>query len=648
MIRWVLWTALVLLVWMTLLRLAFFLYFNNQGNSGTAIWQSFVLGLRFDLRAVSVIGLVSLVFSAIPFFSPFKSKTHLRIWNLKMGFICFVFVLFYFVDLAHYAYLSQRMNATVLNYLADANISATMVWQSYPIIRILLVLVVATWALSWVLRKGYRTIYNSPKQSAKPVAMVMLVLLMAGFSFGRLNQYPLRWSDAFGLGSDYQANLALNPFESFFNTLKFRSVNYDEKTLAADRAFLKPYYGWENGYERIQGSDSAKLVHPNIVVVICESYSAYKSSMVGNPLNTTPFFDSLSKQGWYFDRCFTPTYGTARGVWATLTGLPDVELQQTASRNPAAVNQNVIMNQFKGYEKYYFIGGSPSWANIRGVLSNNIEGLHLYEEENLKSPRLDVWGISDKNLFLEANGILSKEQKPFIAVIQTADNHRPYSIPDEDTLEFKRNRPSEAELDANGFKDQVNYEDKLKEYNAFRYTDFTFQKFIQAAQKEAYFKNTIFVFVGDHGIPGDVGKLLPQSWTTHRLTSEHVPLLFYGPAFVQPKREARMASQVDLMATVADLAGMKVRNTGLGRSLKDSTKADFAFIFNPETRQIGVVRNGYFYRETLKTNQWEIVSVIDNSKAPDSVLNGNVKNELQQLTRSLYNTASYLLTHNKK
>ena len=36
--------------------------------------------------------------------------------------------------------------------------------------------------------------------------------------------------------------------------------------------------------------------------------------------------------------------------------------------------------------------------------------------------------------------------------------------------------------------------------NAFRYTDFGFQKFMEAAQKEAYFKNTIFVFVGDHGI----------------------------------------------------------------------------------------------------------------------------------------------------
>ena len=32
------------------------------------------------------------------------------------------------------------------------------------------------------------------------------------------------------------------------------------------------------------------------------------------------------------------------------------------------------------FEKYYFLGGSTSWANIRGVLTNNISDLKIYEQ----------------------------------------------------------------------------------------------------------------------------------------------------------------------------------------------------------------------------------------------------------------------------
>ena len=119
----------------------------------------------------------------------------------------------------------------------------------------------------------------------------------------------------------------------------------------------------------------------------------------------------MCKQGIFFDRCFTPAYGTARGVWAVITGIPDVEYPNTASRNPAAVDQHTIINDYKGYDKFYFLGGSLSWANIRGLLTNNITGLHLYEEDSHKAKTVDVWGISDKNLFLEANGVF-KEQTP--------------------------------------------------------------------------------------------------------------------------------------------------------------------------------------------------------------------------------------------
>ena len=45
---------------------------------------------------------------------------------------------------------------------------------------------------------------------------------------------------------------------------------------------------------------------------------------------------------------------------------------------------------------------------------------------------------SDLEKLKSANTILAKQTKPFVSIIQTADNHRPYTIPTEDLVEFKK------------------------------------------------------------------------------------------------------------------------------------------------------------------------------------------------------------------
>lgn len=643
----------IFLVLLSLMRLAFFLFFNNQGNSLGSLGPSFWLGFRFDLRAVSLICLPLLLLGAIPWLHPFRNPRAGRGWIVYFGVMAFLVVFFYVVDFAHYAYLSQRLNASVLHYLQDAGISANMVWQSYPVIRLLLLILALTAAMAWLIRRTYLRL----SVSHEPVfgrlrggAAVLCFLLMAGFIFGRFNQYPLRWSDAFSTGNDYRANLALTPFESFFNTLQFRSAGYDEKKLKQYFPLLASQLGLQqNNYPNFHRpllADSLATPRPvNIVLVICESFSAYKSSMWGNPLNTTPFFDSLSQRSLFYDRCFTPSYGTARGVWATLTGIPDVEIAKTSSRNPLAVDQHILINDFKEYARYYFIGGSPSWANIQGLLRNNIHDLKLYDQESFESPRLDVWGISDKNLFLESNKVLAAEKQPFFAVIQTADNHRPYTIPAEDT-DFEVRAPSEDSLNRFGFADQVSYTDKLKEYNAFRYTDFTFRKFMDAAAKEAYFKNTLFVFIGDHGIPGDVGEMFPPAWTNQQLTAMHVPLLFYFPGSQQANRIGTICSQLDVLPTIAGWCNRDLSNSGLGRNLLDtSAKPSYAFIFNPDKRQIGMVMDPYLYLQNIESGKSEVVPIAASAPLPPPP---ETREHMINLTNGYYEAARYLLLNNKK
>jgi phosphoglycerol transferase MdoB-like AlkP superfamily enzyme len=646
-VRLVLAIGIIFLLIMSLLRLALYIVFPSQGHSFVSLLPCFWLGIRYDIRYAGILTVLLLITGSLPFLDPFRRRAGQR-WLfsvVSLAALCVVF--FYCVDFAHYAYLSQRLSASVLNYLTDTGISAGVVWQTYPVLRILLVLIAGT----WLIRQGIKMVFqrirqreSGPVTRGARVGWFVAAILLTGLGiFGRIGQYPLRWSDAFSEGGDYQANLSLNPFQSFFSSLKFRHSTYDEAKVKAAYPVLAPYFGWDSGYDRVYaGLPGPK---PNVVVVICESFSGYKSSMWGNPLNTTPFFDSLCQSGLFFDHCFTPSYGTARGVWAVVTGIPDVApATSTSSRNPAAVDQHTIINDFDGYNKFYFLGGSTSWANIRGLLTNNIRDLHLYEQEDYQAPKVDVWGISDKNLFLEATKVLKQQQGPFFAVIQTADNHRPYTIPKEDQGIFHSIRVSADSLRKFGFASN-------EEMNAFRYTDYGYRTFIEAASKEKFFRNTIFLFVGDHGIPGDAGDMFPRAWTADRLTAEHVPLLVYAPGMPGGRRFSFDCSQVDILPTLAGLCHIPYRNTTLGRDLFDTVRnrgKGMAFIYDPDQAYIGVVSSGYFYRRGLITGKEEMASVMGNDQVPAGAAGEPVRRELAQLAEGMYETARYMLLKNKK
>ena len=650
-IQWIVLTGFIFLILMTLLRIVLIFIFGSN-VSFTSLLPAFLLGLRYDIRMVSIVSLIVFLFGTIKPLNPIRTKTGRAISLWLYGIFIIVFCVLYAVDFYHYAYLGQRLNGSVLNYSEDAKISTTMVWQSYPIIKFGLSLIIGIVLLFALVRFLYNYILSKPVTSVKhsrAIWGVAFFLLLGIGVYGRLGQVPLKWSDAFSLNSDFKSQVALNPFQSFFSSLSFRNETYDEEQVRehyswmANQLGVTEYDSIQLNFDRFVAPSNNPLIkgQPNVVLVICESFSAYKSSMIGNPLNTTPFFNQMAKEGIYFQQCFSPAYGTARGIWAIVTGTPDVQMFKTASRNPAAIDQHTIINDFAGYEKHYFLGGSLSWANIRGLLSNNIYDLNLHEEGDYKSAKIDVWGISDKNLFLEANKVLAVQEKPFFAVIQTADNHRPYTIPKEDLGEFKKKNVPLSTLKKYGFT-------SLPEYNAFRYTDFSIQKFIEAARKEKYFDNTLFVFVGDHGILGDAGDMLPKVFTTQSLTSEHVPLLFYAPSLIQPAEYKFPASQVDILPTVAGLCNIGYTNTTMGKDLlqvANSGNSHSVFLIDIDARKIGTIKDDLYYNYRVTGGSENISSITNNDPVK---LTDSLRKHYRFMTDAYYETARYLLFNNKK
>lgn len=648
-ILWVTNLLVIFLLLFTLYRLAIFIAFKPKAITIGESIPPFLMGIRYDLRWIAFILLPIILISMMPKLSPFYSTRNKKWWTWYLAIVTFIVFIFFAAGFGSWSYNQTPLDAGAMNFAEDFKISWRMMWQTYPIFWMLLGLVVAVLFVRWMYHRSHWQVINKTdglgiRYRRKHFCIAALVLTV--FAWGNFSWPPLSRNDSFRFGNKFRSDLAINPLQNFFATLHLRNPEFNEEKAREAFPIMADWMQFPDKnnftYRRETGPRSTAFEsRPNIVLVQCESFSMYKSSMSGNPLNTTPYFDSMSKNGIFFDRCFTPHFSTARALFAILSGIPDVQLFKFSSRNPEAVKQHTIVNNFTGYEKHYFLGGDSEFGNFEGLL-NNIDDLQMHTGKRPGVPEVNVWGISDKELFLEANEIFKKKDKPFFAYIQTSGNHRPYNktIPVTDS-DFVRVTVPEAELKRYGF-------ESIDELNCFRYSDYCIQKFMEAAQQEKYFHNTIFVFVGDHGLAGNAETMYPAVWTEQRLTDEHVPLLFYAPYLLTPQRRSEVVSQIDILPTIAGMLHQSYVNTTLGRDLLDPAKKNnYAFITNT-AGAIGMVTDDFYYSRNINFPDEQISSMHSKATSFNKLQQDSSKKKLSEFTNAFFETSKYLIMNNKK
>jgi phosphoglycerol transferase MdoB-like AlkP superfamily enzyme len=647
-ILWVINLFLIFLLLFTLFRVAIYVAFCPDELSFTDLLPSFLLGIRYDLRWIALLLMPIVVVSLLPRLSPFYCMQNRKWWTWYLAVITLLIFFFFAADFGNFSYNKTRLDAGALNFYEDWTISWQMMHESYPIFWILTGLLVVVLFFRWMYRRSHKSVVTKTDGLGIPYRrnwFVGTALVFAFFVYGRMSWPPLKWDQVFILKDNFKSFLALNPMQKFFATVKYRDVQPDEKKTRALYPVMAEWMQWPQKdsflFTRAVTPDTTASVQPNIVLVQCESFSMYKSSMSGNPLNTTPYFNELCKKGIFFERCFTPHFSTARGLFTMITGVPDAQLYKFSSRNPAALDQRTIINSWTSYKKMYFLGGSAEFNNFEGILKN-INGLEMYTEGKyaFKAPKVNVWGISDKDLFLEANAVFNKQNGPFFAYIQTADNHRPFMVPPGDS-DFVKLTVPEEQLEKYGF-------ESLDEYNSFRYSDYCIKKFIEAASSQSWFNNTIFVFIGDHGVAGNAKALYPSTWTTQRLTDNHVPLLFYAPSLIRPEWRKETVSQTDVMPTIAGLLQQPYTHSGLGRDLLDpGKKNNFAFVMFQDVT-IGIVTDSFYYTRNINFPEDKLHPVLGEKLNIPEDRQLLLKKQMNELASGMYETSKWLLLHNKK
>lgn len=655
-------SLILLLIIQSGLRFIFWLKFNNLLDpipTDDLLW-SFYLGMKFDLQAslgaLLPIILLGWLKPLHPVYSPFGR----RLWAFYISLVIIVMYLVYITDAGHYAYLQQRLNATALRFLENPLISANMVWQTYPVITgSLLFTLISAITIFLFLRLTdkiprsdlVKANWSNKRWYHKTAIVVVTFFIVFSALMAKVSWYPLRWSDAFFSTHAFSPQLTSNPVIYFSNTLKNVAESYDLDKTQKAYPLMQDYLSLQsrdsNPLNYSRRYDFAQTGYTNVVVVILESFASYKTTLSGNPLNPTPHIAKLADEGYYFKNFFTPSTGTARSVWTFITGLPDIEKNKTSSRNPLIVDQHTIINAFKDHKKLYFLGGSASWANIRGLLSANLPDLTLYEEGSYDSPDIDVWGISDLSLFREANAVLKNEKQPFFAIIQTSGNHRPYTIPeDNEGFELWTEDKLPDDIQNYGFA-------SLEELNSFRFMDHSIGHFMEAAEKEPYFDKTLFVFFGDHGIHAPAGKHTPAYETQLNLQGLHVPLVFYGKSVInKAKVFDTIASEVDVLPTIAAITKTSYLNTTMGRDLLDDTFDDKRYAFTIEhgsDRTIGLLSDEYYLQMQADGSKQRLHHLHGNNPRADvSTEKAGITEELSNKLSALWNTILYMRENNDR
>jgi len=643
------------LVALSAARLAFWLAF--RGGHGPSSWgdlaRAFYLGAKFDLRLVLLL-VAPLALLGGTRSLAVASERGRRVWGWYLALTAVALCLFYGFDFGFYAYLRSRLAATALDFLVNPLISGRMVWESYPVVWAIVGIALLSLGRAWLFRVLVRRAEAKPRPAAggwrRRVAIAACVVLWLGGVYGKLSWYPLRWSDAFFSTEDFVSAIALNPVIYFFDTFKNRTAGFDVEAVRHHYDRVAEYLGVGERdaatlrFTREERPTAQVGARPNIVVILLESYAYYKCSLSGNPLPSSPRLDEVATSSLLWRRFYVPSFGTARSVFALLTGIPDVETHETSTRNPLIVRQRTIVNALSGYERFYFLGGSLNWGNIRGVLMHNIPGLHVVEEGDFAAERVDVWGIPDIALFEAANAALRQvTDRPFFAVIQTSGNHRPYTIP-KHSRGYQLVRHSDEELRAGGFISN-------EELNSFRLVDHSLGIFLDDARRERYFANTIFVILGDHGYQGRTAHAPPVA-DALGLTRLHVPFVIYAPGLgLAPRVVDTVASELDVLPTLASLTGTPYVNTTLGRDLFDQRFSEERFAFAIDDHftkpRIGLISEDFFFRSYADGAEPQLYALTGPQAGMDvAAAQAEVAGAMAELCQGLFQTARYMLYHN--
>ncbi|NQD37775.1 LTA synthase family protein [Permianibacter sp. IMCC34836] len=612
----------------TALRLVLFFTHLDQFNLPiTQFFKSMLTGLRFDVAVALLVvlpyALSILLLPARP--APARWRLGLR----QFANFVFLFVVLYLtvVEFFFFDEFNARFNFVAVDYLLFPHEVFVNIWDSYPVGWALLLTTVVTYLLHRVSWPTLLQAWRSPLVPRQRAIWLGCYLMLAGAAFFSINISTAQ------ISSNRVANeLALNGYYSFGYSFVSNEVNFRDnyRHLSEAEALERtrnqialPHDEWLNNGMSVDRHITVNgQPRPlNVVLILEESFGSEFSGLLHpeQGAGVTPEFDKVAKQSLLYSHIYASGNRTVRALEATLTSFVPIPGQSIVKR-PGGENVFSLpaLLKAKGYQTRFIYGGMGYFDNMAHfALSNGFQS--AVDQTDFQSDEVSfttIWGVCDEDLFnrsLKELDQLATQSEPFFTTILTVSNHKPYLYPE----------------------GRIAEDPKLqRRRHAVKYADFALGKFLHDAQQHAWFDNTLFVMLGDHGARVYGEQEIP-------ISSYEIPVAFYAPKHIAPAQDDRLGAQIDIAPTIMGLLNLDYNSAFFGRDLAriDDTNR---YALLSHNRDVALLRDSMMVVLGIKgsAHLWQVL----NREGETTQLPLNDGNTLLRDTIAMYQTGYELFS----
>ncbi|MEN9633609.1 MAG: hypothetical protein RL077_2013 [Verrucomicrobiota bacterium] len=343
--------------------------------------------------------------------------------------------------------------------------------------------------------------------------------------------------------NNYNRELAKGGLWSLFAAFWANQLEYDRfyPTMPDDDAFIRvKALLARDGAQPLTNDprDLLRLVRHagtelrlNVIQITVESLSADFLSHFNRASKLMPNLEGIAQKSLVFDQFYATGTRTDRGMETLTLSVPPTAGRSLVKR-PNNENLFSLGSVFRsrGYETAFIYGGYGYFDNMNYFFGEN--GYRVVDRTKVGSDDItfaNIWGACDEDLFRWVLREADRDHRagnPFFHFVMTTSNHRPFTFP-----EGKIDLPSKTSGRA----------------GAVKYSDYAIGEFLRAAASQPWFKNTLFLIVGDH-CASSAGK------TELPIQNYHIPLIIYTPGGqIKPGVVRTLTSQMDFAPTVLGL-----------------------------------------------------------------------------------------------
>jgi len=539
----------------TLDRILLLFFFHNDLHhfSGTA--QIFPIGLRIDIIFLSAVLSIPVL---CLFFFP-KSWIH-KIRYLLASLLTLIGVLVIVLEISSFPFMQEygnRPDQVFFQYFTHPVEVLSTIWaeqQWLLIITFLLTigLMIFFWHSTLILLRGYTAWHWKLRLIWLPIVIIVFVIgARSGIGMATPNPSLAAFSNnhianQISLNASY--SLLFSVYRNAENKIQSEEL-YGQLPRTEIFSRVKQQMFVKDDLFTNQPTPTSHKQHPqtkqttpyNLVIILMEGLGAeFVASLGGKPL--TPNLEKLSQQGLYFTKMHAIGTRTSRGIEAMVSGFPPTTQYGSILKLPLSQkNFFTVANLLKprGYHSSFIYGGEGHFDNMAGFLMGNGFDEMIDLDDFPRETEQTTWGIADEDLLIFTNHYLSQQKSPFLSLILTTSNHKPYDIP-----------PDKIKL----------YEQPIQtKNNSAKYADYAIGRFFELAKQESYFNNTIFVLVADHYMQVNGKQLVP----IHQFK---IPAILLGPN-IPVMQYDKIASQIDILPTALRFLGIELEHPMIGRDV---------------------------------------------------------------------------------